>query len=177
MTFGKLGAVVLAMLVVAGCGEGDPGALGPTGVDAGVSSEQQKEDYVDGVAGALTQLGSSQGQSFGQAVAKANKRQLQASAIAWRQGLQQLKGLNPPKDAVPGHQKLVAAVEALDGWNKRIIAAAPNAKRTKAVAQQASGSAASRQFEAAVCVLVDAGYEVVDPGACTPLANAAGPSQ
>ncbi|MCB0877810.1 MAG: hypothetical protein KDC46_02365 [Thermoleophilia bacterium] len=173
---GRLLVVLLALVLVAGCGESDPGAIGPSGVDGGVSSEQAKEDYVTGVNSALQQLGTAQGQSFGAAVTKGNKRQLQASAIAWRQGVQQLKGLNPPKEAVPAHTKLVEAVSQLDTWNQRIANAAPNKKRTQTLAKQASGSAASRNFEAAVCELVDAGFEVIDPGACTPLANAAGPS-
>lgn len=168
--------VALFAFLAAGCGESDPGAIGPSGVDGGVSSEQAKQDYVDGVSRALQQLGSAQGQSFGAAVTKGNAKQLQASAIAWRQGVQQLKGLNPPKDAVAAHQKLVTAVSQLDTWNQRIANAAPNAARTKALARQASASPASRQFEAAVCDLVDAGYEVVDPGACTPLADASGPA-
>ncbi len=173
----RLAAVAMVLLVAAGCGESDPGALGPSGVDAGVSSVQQKQDYVDGVSGALQQLGSAQGQAFATAVNKGDKRQLQAAALAWRQGVQQLKSLNPPKDAIAGHQALLTAVEGLDDWNKRIIAAAPNAARTKALARQAANSASSKQFEDAVCQLVDAGYEVVDSGACTPLANAGGPSQ
>ncbi len=170
----RLVVVVAALaLVGAGCGEQDPG---PLSVDGQVSSEQQKQDYVDGVSRALAQLGSAQGQSFGRAVENGNRKQLEAAAIAWRQGLQQLKQLSPPAEAVDGHRKLVNSVQGLDNWNQRIMQAAPNKNRTKALARQASASQASRGFEAAVCTLVDAGFEVVDPGACTPLANAAGPS-
>jgi hypothetical protein len=166
---------VLATTVVAasGCAEQDPG---PQSLSGQVSAEQQRQDYVDGVGRALGQLGSSQGPTFAKAVDTGNKRQLQAAAIAWRQGLQQLKSLSPPADAVTGHNQLLTAVESLDSWNQRIVNAAPNKRRTQQLAKQATASPASQQFEGAVCALVDAGYEVVDPGACTPLANAAGPS-
>ena len=116
-----------------------------------------------------------QGPAFARAVDSGNRRQLQVATLAWQQGGAQLKGLNPPKDAVEGHKALLAAVTALDTWNKRIVAAAPNKAMTKRLARQAASSPASRQFEAAVCQLVDAGDEVIDPGACTPLADAAGP--
>lgn len=163
-------------VVAAGCGEGDPGALGPSGVDGGLSPEGQRQEYIDGVSRALGQLGSAtQGPGFARAVDAGNQRQLQAAALAWRQGGEQLKGLNPPKDAVEAHTALIRAVEGLDAWNQRIVRAAPNKANTKKLARQASASPASRQFEAAVCQLVDAGYEVIDPGACTPLANASGP--
>lgn len=175
-TIHRLMLAAAAALLLVGCGEQDPGAIGPAGVDGGLSAEGQRQEYVDGVSRALDQLGSATlNQSFAQAVDRGNKRQLQSAAIAWRQGLQQLKALNPPEEAVPGHNQLLSAVEGLDSWNQRIVNAAPNSKRTKALAKQASASPASRQFEAAVCTLVDAGYEVVDPGACTPLANAEGP--
>ena len=168
-----LAVVVAVALVGAGCGEEDPG---PLSVDAQLSNEQQKQDYVDGVQRALGQLGSAQGQTFAKAVDTGNRKQLQAASIAWQQGLEQLKQLSPPADAVDGHRRLVNSVQGLDNWNKRIVAAAPNKNRTKALARQAGASQASTGFEAAVCTLVDAGYEVVDPGVCTPLANAAGPS-
>jgi hypothetical protein len=173
----KILLALAAALLLAGCGEGDPGALGPSGVDGGLSAEGKRQEYVDGVSRALGQLGSAtQGPAFAKAVDGGNRRQLQAAALAWRQGGEQLKGLNPPKDAAEGHAALIAAVEALDAWNQRIVRAAPNKAATKKLARQAGSSPASQQFEAAVCQLVDAGYEVVDPGACTPLANAAGPS-
>lgn len=169
-----LAACAVAMVLAAGCGEQDPG---PQSLGAQVSAEQQKQDYVDGVSRALGQLTSATfTPQFANAVSKGNKRQLQAAALGWRQGMQQLKSLNPPADAVEGHNQLVTAVESLDNWNQRIVNAAPNKKRTQALAKQAGNSPANRQYEAAVCTLVDAGYEVVDPGACTPLANAAGPS-
>lgn len=175
-TIHRLVLAAVATLLLAGCGDSDPGAVGPTGVDGGISAEGQRQEYVDGVQRALAQLGSAtQNQGFARAVDKGDRRQLQAAAIAWRQGMQQLKALNPPEQAVPGHNRLLSAVEALDSWNQRIVNAAPNAKRTKALARQASDSPASRSFEASVCALVDAGFEVVDPGACTPLANADGP--
>jgi hypothetical protein len=173
----KILIAIAAAMLLAGCGESDPGAIGPSGVDGGVSPEQQSQDYTDGVSRALAQLGSAtQGPAFAKAVDTGSERQLQASALAWRQGGEQLKQLDPPKDAIEGHKALIAAVEALDAWNQRIVAAAPNKAQTKKLARQAQASPASRQFEAAVCQLVDAGYEVVDPGACTPLANASGPS-
>ena len=161
-----------AALLLAGCGSGDPGALGPNSVDGGLSAEGQKQEYVDGVSRALTQLGTAQGDSFGKAVENGQKKQLQTAALAWRQGGQQLKELNPPKDAAAAHAKLVKAVDGLAVWNNRLVAAAPNKARTRALAKQAGASAPSQQLEAAVCELVDAGYEIVDSGACTPLANA-----
>jgi hypothetical protein len=166
-----------AAMLLAGCGEGDPGAIGPNGIDGGLSAEGKRQEYVDGVTRALGQLGSATNNAgYGRAVDTGNKRQLQGAALAWRQGGQELKTLNPPKDAVEGHKALIAAVEALDAWNQRIVKAAPNKAATKKLARQAGNSAASQQFEAAVCMLVDAGYEVIDPGACTPLADAAGPA-
>ena len=174
--FRALLAIAAAALLAAGCGEGDPGALGPSGVDGGLSPEGQRQDYIDGVSRALGQLGAAtQGETFARAVDGGNRRQLQAAALAWRQGGEQLKQLSPPKDAVQAHTNLVRAVEGLDAWNQRIIRAAPNKANTKKVARQAAASPASQQFEAAVCQLVDAGYEVIDPGACTPLADAEGP--
>lgn len=168
--------LLAAALVLAGCGERDPGVIGPAGVDGGLSPEGQRQEYVEGVGRSLMLLGqATQGESFAKAVNAGNKRQLQQAALAWRQGAQQLKSVNPPKDAVEGHKALVAAVDKLDAWNKRIVKAAPNKTRTKKLARQASNSPASQQFEAAVCQIVDAGYEVIDPGACTPLANAEGP--
>lgn len=173
----KILLAVAATLLLAGCGEADPGVLGPAGINGGVSPEQQSQDYTDGVSRALGQLGSAtQNPSFAKAVDGGNRRQLQAAALAWRQGGEELKQLDPPKDAVEGHKALIAAVEALDAWNQRIVAAAPNKAQTKKLARQAQTSPASQQFEAAVCQLVEAGYEVVDPGVCTPLANAEGPS-
>lgn len=175
-TIHRLVLAAVAALLLAGCGDSDPGAIGPTGVDGGISAEGQRQEYVDGVQRALAQLGSAtQTPAFARAVDSGNRRQLQSAAIAWRQGMEQLKGLNPPEQAVEGHNQLLTAVESLDSWNQRIVNAAPNTKRTKALARQASESPASRAFEASVCTLVDAGFEVVDPGACTPLANAAGP--
>jgi hypothetical protein len=170
----RLALATIAALLLAGCGESDPG---PTAVGGGgLSAEGQRQDYVDGVSRALSQLGSAtQGPAFARAVDGGNRKQLQVAALAWQQGGAQLKGLNPPKDAVPGHKALVAAVTALDQWNQRIVAAAPNKAMTKRLARQAGASPASQQFEAAVCQLVDAGYEVVDPGVCTPLANAEPP--
>lgn len=168
--------LLAAAVLLGGCGEGDPGAIGPSGIDGGLSPEGQRQEYTDGVGRALSQLGNAtQGPGFARAVDNGNRRQLQAAALAWRQGGEQLKSLNPPKDAVEGHTQLVKAVEGLDAWNRRIVAAAPNKARTKALARQATNSPPSRQFEAAVCMLVDSGYEVIDPGACTPLADAAGP--
>lgn len=170
----RLALATFAALLVAGCGESDPGpgAIG----GGGLSPEGQRQDYVDGVTRALGQLGSAtQGPEFAKAVDGGNRRQLQVAALAWQQGGAQLKGLNPPADAVEGHKALVAAVTALDRWNQRIVSAAPNKAMTKKLARQAGASPASRQFEAAVCQLVDAGYEVIDPGACTPLADAEGP--
>lgn len=172
----KILIALLTALLLAGCGEGDPGAIGPTGIDGGLSAEGKRQEYTDGVGRALQQLGAAtQGPAFSRAVDGGNRRQLQAAALAWRQGGEQLKTLDPPKDAAEGHQALIAAVEALDAWNQRIVAAAPNKAMTKKLARQASASPASQQFEAAVCQLVDAGYEVIDPGACTPLADAEGP--
>ncbi|MCW2927710.1 MAG: hypothetical protein JWM86_1678 [Thermoleophilia bacterium] len=169
-------ALLVAAALLAGCGESDPGAIGPAGVDGGVSSEQQRQDYVEGVQRALDQLGSAtQGPEFAKAVDAGNGRLLKASAIAWQQGGAQLKQLSPPKEAVEGHTALVKAVDGLNVWNQRIVAAAPNKAMTKKLARQASASAASQSFEAAVCQLVDAGYEVVDSGACSPLENASGP--
>jgi hypothetical protein len=173
-TIWRLALAGAAVLLLAGCGEQDPG---PSAVGGGsLSAEGQRQEYVDGVSRALSQLGSAtQGQQFARAVDTGNRRQLQVAALAWQQGGAQLKGLNPPKDAVEGHKALVAAVEGLDAWNQRIVRAAPNKAATKKLARQASASPASQQFEAAVCQLVDAGFEVVDPGACTPLSNAEGP--
>ena len=172
----KVLLALVAVLLLAGCGEEDPGALGPRGLDGGLSPEGQRQEYRDGVERALGQLGAAtQGATFAKAVDGGNRRQLQAAALAWQQGGQQLKGLNPPEDAVEGHKALIAAVEALDAWNQRIVRAAPNKAQTKKLARQAQTSPASQQFEAAVCMLVDAGYEVIDPGACTPLADAGGP--
>ncbi|MCW2921188.1 MAG: hypothetical protein JWL76_1062 [Thermoleophilia bacterium] len=170
----RLALATFAALLVAGCGESDPG---PGAVGGGeLSTEGQRQDYVDGVTRALSQLGSAtQGPEFARAVDGGNRKQLQVAALAWQQGGAQLKGLNPPKDAVEGHKALVVAVGALDQWNRRIVAAAPNKAMTKKLARQAGASPASQQFEAAVCQLVDAGYEVVDPGVCTPLANAGAP--
>jgi hypothetical protein len=158
-----------------GCGEQDPGVIGPRGLDAGLTAEGKKQAYADSVGSALQQLGTSQGPTYGRAVEAGNKRQLQVAALAWKQGLQQLKQANPPKDAAAAHEDLVAAVSELSSWNARITAAAPNKAQTKRLAKQASTGSASQQFEAAVCQLVEAGYEIIDPGACTPLANAEGP--
>ncbi|MCW2955380.1 MAG: hypothetical protein JWO69_249 [Thermoleophilia bacterium] len=169
--------LLAAAMLLAGCGETDPGAIGPTGVDGLLSPEGQKQEYLDGVGGALTQLSSAQGEQFGSAVDTANRKQLQVAALAWRQGGEQLKSLSAPKDAVEEHQALVTAIEGLDTWNKRIAAAAPNKAQTRKLARQASNSPASKQYGAALCGLVQAGYEVVDPAACdsTPLESAEGP--
>ena len=171
----KFRVAAVAIVLLTGCGESDPGALGPSGVDGSLSPEGQKQVYVDGVSRALDQLGSTQGAGFAKAVDGGNKQLLQTAALAWRQGGDQLKSLDPPKGAADEHQALIKAVDALDTWNKRLVAAAPNKASTRKIAKAASNSPASRQFEAAVCALNDAGYEVVDPGACTPLSNAAGP--
>lgn len=168
--------VLSAALVLTGCGEKDPGAIGPTGVDGGLSSEGQAQEYVDGVGRALEQLGAAQGPGFGKAIDSGNGKQLQEAAISWRQGVEQLRGLNPPKEAVGPHKQLVGAVTELGKWNDRIAKAAPNKAVTRRLAKQASASPASRQFEAAVCGINDAGFGVVDPGACTPLADAEGPA-
>jgi hypothetical protein len=160
---------VAAMVFVAGCDNGDPGALGAMGVD-GLSNEQAKQDYTDGVGRALQQLGSAQGQGFGKAVDTGNKKQLQAAAIAWQQGLEQLKQVDPPKDVVAQHVALVKAVETLDVWNKRVAKAAPNKFMTRKLGKQASASPASKAFAGSICDIVDAGYDVVDSSACTPLA-------
>jgi hypothetical protein len=169
----RLLVIGLVVALVAGCGDQDPG---PMSLQQQLSADQQRQDYVDGVGRALGQLGSAQGPTFAQSVDNGNKRELQAAAIAWRQGMQQLKSLSPPPEAAEGHRALLNAVEALDSWNERIVNAAPNRNRTQALARQAAESPASRLFERAVCQLVDEGYEVVDPGACTPMSNAAGPA-
>lgn len=172
-TIARIMLATITALLLAGCGEGDPG---PRTVGGDLSPEGQRQDYVDGVSRALGQLGSAtQGEAFARAVNSGNRRQLQVAALAWQQGGAQLQGLNPPKDAVEGHKALVASVEGLDAWNQRIVSAAPNKAKTKQLARQAGNSPASQQFEAAVCQLVDAGYDVIDPAACTPLANAEGP--
>lgn len=168
--------VLVAALLVTGCGESDPGSIGPMGVDGGLSNEGQRQEYIDGVGRALQQLGSSQGDGFSKAIDSGNTRQLQAAAIAWDQGGEQLQGLDPPKDAAAAHTQLVKAVEALSTWNQRIAKAAPNKALTRKLGKQASASPASKQFEAAVCGIVDAGYEVIDPAACSPLTNADGPA-
>lgn len=176
-TITRMLLALCAALLLTGCGEGDPGAIGPSGVDGSMSAEGQRQEYVDGVSRALDQLatGSPQNPGVARAIDTANRRQLQVASLAFRQGGQQLKGLNPPKDAVEGHTNLIKAIEALDAWNQRIVKAAPNKAATKKLAIQASRSPASQQYEAAVCQLVDAGFDVVDPGACTPLADASGP--
>ncbi|MCW2961004.1 MAG: hypothetical protein JWM25_732 [Thermoleophilia bacterium] len=175
----KMKTLVLAaaMLLLAGCGEGDPGAIGPTGIDGGLSTEGQKQQYVESINGALTQLGSAQGEQFGAAVDAGNKKDLQVAALAWRQGGEQLKTLDAPKDAAEEHAALVKAVTALDVWNQRIVAAAPNKAQTRKLAAQAAKSPASTSYGDALCGLVVAGYEVVDPAACdtTPLESADGP--
>lgn len=171
----RLALAGIAALLLAGCGE-DPAAIGTGGLEGGLSAEGQRQEYTDGVSRALGQLGAAtQGEVFARAVDTGNRKQLQLAALAWRQGGEQLKGLAPPEDAIEGHKALVAAVNGLDAWNKRIVAAAPNKSKTKALARQASGSPASQQFESAVCQLVDAGYEVIDPSACSPLETSASP--
>ncbi len=172
--FTRAALALAAAALLAGCGD-DPAAIGPD-LGSGLSEEGQRQEYVDGVSRALGQLGSTQGEQYARAVDAGNRRQLQVAALAWRQGGEQLQGLNPPADAVEGHKALIAAVEGLDQWNQRIVQAAPNKAKTKQLARQASSSPASQQFEGAVCQLVDAGYEVIDPGACTPLADAAPPA-
>lgn len=172
---GRTLLVLACAVLLLGCGD-DPSAIGPAGIDGGLSPEGRRQEYTDGVGRALAQLGSAtQGAGFAKAVEGGNRRQLQAAALAWRQGGEQLRGLDPPKDAAAAHAKLVSAVEGLDSWNQRIVRAAPNKASTRRLARQAVRSPASQQFEAAVCELVDAGYEVIDPGACTPLADAEGP--
>jgi hypothetical protein len=171
----RLALVAMAALLLAGCGD-DPATIGAIDPDGGLSPEGQRQEYTDGVTRALGQLGSAtQNEQYARAVDGGNRKALQVAALAWRQGGAQLKGLNPPEDAVEGHKALVAAVGALDTWNNRIVQAAPNKAKTKQLATQAANSPASRQFEEAVCQLVDAGYEVIDPGACTPLADASAP--
>lgn len=169
-------ALVATALFGAGCGDSDPGALGPQGVDGGLSSEGKKQEYVQGVSRALAQLATSQnGKGYAQAVNTGSKRQLQIAALAWQQGGAQLKQLDPPADAVAAHEQLIAAVGALSTWNTKIVAAAPNKARTKQLAKQAAVSPASQAYEASVCKLVDAGYEVIDPTACSPLDAASSP--
>lgn len=174
----KLGVVALlvaAAVLVAGCDNGDPGAMGAMGVD-GLSNEQAKQDYTDGVGRALQQLGSAQGEAFGKAVETGNKKQLQASSIAWEQGLEQLRQVDPPKDVVGQHTALVKAVETLNVWNKRIAANAPNKFKTRKLGKQAAASPASDAFGGVLCDIVDVGYDVIDSAACTPLADEAAQS-
>lgn len=165
-----------AILLFAGCGSSDPGALGSGSIDGGLSAEGQKQEYVDGVNRALQQLKSAQGEDFGRAVEGGQKKQLQVAALSWKQGGQQLKQLNPPKDAAAAHAKLVKAVDALAVWNARLVAAAPNKARTRSIAKQAGTSPASEQYAQALCDLESAGYSVLeDTSVCTPLADAAAP--
>jgi hypothetical protein len=167
----------MAALLLAGCGN-DSAALGPTGGLDSLSPEGQRQDYVDGVVRALQQLGTAtQGATFAKAVNTGNAKQLRAAALAWRQGGEQLKSLDPPKDAVEGHTALVKAVEGLDQWNQRIVRAAPNKAMTKKLSTQAPASQASHQFEPALCTLVDAGFDVLpDSSACQPLSDASAPT-
>ena len=172
----KIRTMVVALaaaLLVAGCGDADPGALGPVGVDGGLSPEGQRQQYVQGVGDALAQLGAAMGPSFSQAVDGGNRRQLQAASLAWQQGSQQLQSIDPPEAAVADHLALVKAVKALDAWNKRIVAAAPNKTATKRLATQASRSPASAQFGTAICKLVEDGFSVTDESACGAYADAA----
>ncbi|MCW2925031.1 MAG: hypothetical protein JWM98_2435 [Thermoleophilia bacterium] len=172
----RLILALAAALLVAGCGQGDPGAIGPTGVDGGLSPEGKRQDYVDGVTRALGQLSqATQTPTYAKSVESGNKKSLQLSMYAWRQGGEQLKGLDPPKDAVPGHTALIKAVEGLDAWNQRLVKAAPNKFLTKKLARQAADSAASRQYGDAICTLVAAGYDVVDADACGTGLDAASP--
>jgi len=169
--------LVVGAMLLAACGEGDPGAIGPSGVDGGLSPEGARQEYVDGVIGALAQLSqATQGPAYAKSVDTGNKQQLQVAALAWQQGGQQLKQLSPPKAAVKGHKALVAAVDSLNVWNQKVVAAAPNKKRTQQVATTAANSPASQNFGAAICMLVQAGYDVVDPGECgSPLDSASSP--
>jgi hypothetical protein len=166
-----------AVLLLAGCSNGDPGALGPNSVDGGLSTEGQKQEYVDGVSRALNQLGKAQDDSFGKAVEDGSKKGLQAAALDWRQGGQQLKQLNPPKDAAAAHAKLISAVDQLAVWNARLVAAAPNKAQTRKLAKQASISEPSTAYGDAVCELLDKGYSVVESSACTPLSDAGAAGQ
>ena len=167
-TWALAALAVVAMAFVAGCGEQDPGALSATGV-GGLSTEGQRQEYTEAVGRALQQLGAAQGQSFGRAIELGNKKQLQASAIAWEQGVEQLKQIDPPKDVVGQHTALVKAVETLNTWNKRLVAAAPNKTRTRKIGKAASTSPASQQFAGAICDIIDVGYDIADSSACTPL--------
>ena len=166
-----------ALLLLGGCSNGDPGALGPNSVDGGLSPEGQKQEYVDGVSRALAQLGKAQDDSFGKAVDTGNRKGLQAAALDWKQGGQQLKQLNPPKDAADAHAKLIAAVDQLAVWNARLVAAAPNKAQTRKIAKQAAMSAPSAAYGDAVCALLDKGYSVVESSACTPLSDAGAAGQ
>jgi hypothetical protein len=167
--------LVIAAMLVAACGERDPGALGPTGIDGGVSQQSRKQDYLDGVQRALGQFAPTLGPDFARAAGAANRRQLQVVALRWDEGVATLKQLDPPADAVGAHKRLLAASEARAAWNARIIAAAPNKKRVLGLTRQAERGSDSKAFEDAICELVDLGYPVVEDDACSPLNEAGGP--
>lgn len=172
-------AMMCIALFVAGCGDAN---VIPGGANAlSGSPELEKQSYAEGVNRALQQLGSAQApDSFGKAVDTGNKRQLQASAIAWDQGVASLQQLDPPDDAVAANTKLLKAVQGLATWNKRLIAAAPNKQRVQALARQAAASPDSKAYGAAACELQGLGYNIGLAEACgggSPLDSAGGPVQ
>lgn len=170
------GSLVLlaGALGLSACGEDDPGALGATGLKQ-TSASAQRQDYVEGVDRALSRLGVAQGPSFSRAIASGERRQLEMSALAWDEGVQMLRQLDPPEEAVAQHRALVASTQALAGWNRRMVGVAPDRKKVAWVAKQASMSPQSAAYEKSVCGLVEVGYDVVPPELCGPMSEAEGP--
>jgi hypothetical protein len=167
--------LLVLLLVAAGCGEKDPGPRG-VGLNAGASEAQVRQDYEDSMERMREQVESPSAPPLDQSIATANRNQLLDAAKRWDQAVAIAKSVTPPEDAAAAHKDLVAAMEGLGDWNRRIAQAAPNKPATKKLARQARKSAESKQFQAAVSSLESAGYVTFVSVPDDPLAGASDPA-
>jgi hypothetical protein len=166
--------IVVAAFGVAACGEEDPGMS--TGGLGQVSKAQQKQDY----QGAMLAMSDSledpnSAMPLAKAVRIGNRNELQGAAERWDQATAIAAGIQAPKDIAAAHAMLVQAMKDLGDWNRRIAAAAPNAKKTRALGKRAQNSDAAKRYNQALAKIQAAGYSLTPED--DPLESAGSPGE
>lgn len=151
-------------LVSTGCSRGEPSDPNSLFGESGVSADQAKQDYAEGMDQVQQVLNAPDEPPLGQIVAGGKKQALNAYALRWDQATKMASQISPPKDVAAEHRQLVAAMTQIGKYNHQIAAAAPKIGKVKRLAKNAQNSAASKQFGAALDAISRKGY-LTDPKA------------
>lgn len=165
-------------LLAAGCSDGGgPGGAYDGGSVGTLSKEQQRINYEETMDRMRQTLEDPQAPPLEMSISTGNVRQLQAASLRWDQATSIAKSADAPSAIKQAHADLVKAMAGLGDWNRRIAKAAPNKKRTNALAKAARASADAKAFRTAVNRIEAQGYHVMtSPEEADPFAEAGPPN-